>query len=348
MGSLADDRRMLGDGGPIVTSLGLGTMTFGAEANEAESRRMLDRYRESGGTFIDTADVYSAGNSERIVGGWLADTGAVDDMVIATKGRFQPPAGSSGASYRGISKAIDASLGRLGLDAIDVYFVHGWDPAAPVEDTLAALTRAVDAGKILTVGWSNTTAWQFQKILDRARSGGYVVPKLFQPQYNLLDRTIELDLIPLFLEEGISITPWSPLGGGWLTGKYRSDRRPEGATRLGEDPERGVEAYDKRNVDRTWDILEQVDAVARAHDAWVGAVAIGWLLTRPTVGSVLLGARNAEQLQQSLDAVELELTDEEVDRLTAGSAPGIPPYPYGFLADLCGVDVWRTLGTQIG
>ncbi len=348
MAQLDGNLRALGPGGPMVTSLALGTMTFGAESDEESSFQMLDLYRESGGTYLDTADVYAAGESERIVGRWLASRGAGDEVLVATKGRFGPPPGSTGASYRGLVKAIDASLGRLGVDAVDVYFVHGWDPSAPVEDTLAALTYAVQAGKIHTVGWSNTTAWQFQRILDTARSEGYVVPKVFQPQYNLLDRSIETDLLPLLLDEGIAITPWSPLGGGWLTGKYRRDQRPTGASRLGEDPERGVEAYDVRNTDRTWDILGVVEDVAEAHGTSMAAVAIAWLLVRPAVGSVLLGARTADQLRQTLEAVELELEPSEIDRLTAVSAPGIPAYPHGFLRDLCQVTIWDELGTVAG
>ncbi len=348
MAHLETDVRALGAGGPRVTSLGLGTMTFGAESDEEASFQMLDLYRESGGTYLDTADVYAAGESERIVGRWLASRKVGDEILVATKGRFGPPPGSTGASYRGIVKAIDASLERLGLDVVDVYFVHGWDPAVPVEDTLAALTNAVGAGKILTVGWSNTTAWQFQRILDTARTDGYVVPKVFQPQYNLLDRTIELDVLPLLLDEGIATTPWSPLGGGWLTGKYRRDQRPTGATRLGENPARGVEAYDKRNTDRTWDILEVAQEIAEAHETSMAAVSLAWLLTRPSVVSVLLGARTADQLRDTLVAVDVALEDSEIDRLTAVSAPGIPDYPYGFLRDLCQVTVWDELGTVAG
>jgi aryl-alcohol dehydrogenase-like predicted oxidoreductase len=198
----------------------------------------------------------------------------------------------------------------------------------------------------MSVGWSNTTAWQFQRILDTARGGGFVVPKVFQPQYNLLDRSIEVELMPLLLDERVSITPWSPLAGGWLTGKYRRDERPSGASRLGENPERGVEAYDIRNTDRTWTILGVLRDIAESRGAWMGAVAIAWLLGRPGVGSVLLGARTSGQLEQALEAVELDLTEEETQRLTEVSAPGLPAYPYGFLEDLCGVDVWRTLGTR--
>ncbi|MEM9037910.1 MAG: aldo/keto reductase [Actinomycetota bacterium] len=335
----------LGRGGPLVSELALGTMTFGVETDEAESRRQLDTFVEAGGTFVDTADGYGAGESERIIGRWLASN-RPDDLILATKGRFMPPGGSSGASRRGISMAIDASLDRLGVDTIDLYFVHGWDPQAPVEDTLAALTDAVQAGKIHHVGWSNTTSWQFQRILDTARYEGFVRPIVHQPQYNLLDRTIEWELLPLLVDQGIAVTPWSPLGGGWLTGKYRRDETPSGATRLGEDPNRGVEAWGKRNDDRTWAIVDAAQAVADEAGRWIGEVALRWLLQRPAVVSVLLGARTVAQLEQSLAAATMpELSTEAMATLTEVSAPGLPDYPYGMQRDWCGVGIWNELGT---
>ena len=151
------------------------------------------------------------------------------------------------APRHSIEHSAAASLQRLGVDAIDVYFVHGWDQDTPVDETLDALTGLVRSGHIRHVGWSNVTGWQLQRIVSTARLGGFVVPVALQPQYNLLERGSEWDLIPCCLEEQLGVTPWSPLGGGWLTGKYRRDERPSGATRLGDDPNRGVEAYDVRN-----------------------------------------------------------------------------------------------------
>jgi aryl-alcohol dehydrogenase-like predicted oxidoreductase len=335
----------LGRGGPFVSELGLGTMTFGAETDEAEAIRQLDLFLSAGGTFIDTADVYADGESERIVGRWLASR-RPDNIVLATKARFRPPPGSSGASRRGLIKALDASLRRLGTETIDVFYVHGWDPKADVLDTLATLDAAVAAGKIHNIGWSNTTGWQLQRILDTAKYSGLARPVVFQPQYNLLDRVIEWELLPLCLEEGIAVCPWSPLGGGWLTGKYRRDTAPTGATRLGEDPNRGVEAYHKRNEDRVWQIIDAAQAIAHETGAWIGAVALRWLLARPAVTSVLLGARTAEQLRQSLGAVDVAMDAGQLERLTATSAPGLPDYPYGMLERACGIDIWRDLGTS--
>ena len=334
----------LGTGGPFVSEIGLGTMTFGAETDAKEAHAQLDLFAAKGGTFIDTADVYATGESERIIGSWL-ESRRPENVVVATKGRFLPPTGSSGASRRGIVKALDASLQRLGVDTIDVYYVHGWDPLADPADTLRALDDAVRAGKVHNIAWSNTTAWQLQRILGLARQHGYAIPIAFQPQYNLLDRTIEWELLPLCLDEGLAVCPWSPLGGGWLTGKYQRDTPPTGATRLGEDPGRGVEAYDKRNTDRVWRIVESARDIADSTDAWIGEVALRWVLDRPAVISALVGARTADQLRQSLRATEYRLDTAAAKRLTAVSAPGLPPYPYGMLETACDVDVWQRLGT---
>lgn len=335
----------LGPGAPTVTRLALGTMTFGVETAEEDAVAQLDRYVERGGTFIDTADVYGSGESERIIGRWLADRGH-DHLVVATKGRFGAPAGSPGASRRALRRAVDASLARLGVDALDLYSVHGWDEQTPVEDTLDTLSSLVRAGTIHQVGWSNLTGWQLQRIVTTARLGGYVVPTVLQPQYNLLDRGIELEVLPVCLEESVAVTPWSPLAGGWLTGKYRPDARPTGATRLGEDPHRGVEAYDVRNTDRTWRVLAEVEGIAARHGRPPAHVAIAWLLTRPAVASVLLGARTVEQLEQTLGAADLVLDEAEVEALTRASDPGLPPYPYGMLEDYCDVPHWRRLGLR--
>ncbi|MGB3736856.1 MAG: aldo/keto reductase [Ilumatobacter sp.] len=335
----------LGPGGPIVSRLALGTMTFGVETPERDAHRQLDTFVASGGTFIDTADVYGSGESERIIGRWAADRGGVDDLIISTKGRFAPPSGSHGASRRSLQRSVDASLLRLGLDAIDVYFVHGWDEHTPVAETLDTLTSLVRAGKLHHIAWSNVTGWQLQQIVTTAALGGYVSPVAVQPQYNLLDRGIELEVMPCALGAGLALTPWSPLGGGWLTGKYQRDQRPVGDTRLGEDPDRGVEAYDVRNTERTWRILAEVTAIARAHDRPAGHVAIAWLLSRPGVASVLLGARTIEQLEDNLAAGDLVLSPAELDRLTSVSSIDLPPYPYAMIEDFCDVDVWKRLGT---
>ena len=336
----------LGTGGPLVSWLGLGTMTFGAETDEPEAHRQLDAYAARGGTFVDTADVYADGESERILGRWIERRGGADGLVLSTKGRFGPPAGSHGASRRALTRSLDASLGRLGLDAIDLYFVHGWDRHTPVAHTLEALGDLVARGLAHHVGWSNVTGWQLQRIVSTARAEGLPVPVALQPQYNLLDRGIELEVLPCCLEEGVGLTPWSPLGGGWLTGKYRADERPVGASRLGDDPDRGVEAYGLRNTARTHRILDVQRGIAERLGRPPAHVALAWLRSRPGVASVLLGARTLEQLEDNLGAADLELDAEALAALGAASAPGLPPYPYGMIEDFCEVDVWRRLGTR--
>ena len=335
----------LGRNGPVVSRLALGTMTFGVETDEADAFRQLDLFVDRGGTFIDTADVYGAGASERIIGKWGRRSGAMDGLVIATKGRFAPPAGSHGASRRAIVRSVDASLERLQIEAIDLYFIHGWDRHTDVAETLATLGDLVRAGKIHNIGWSNVSGWQLQKIVSTAQAGGHPVPVVVQPQYNLLERGIEIEVLPCCLEAGIAITPWSPLGGGWLTGKYRADTRPSGATRLGEDPDRGVEAYDRRNTEHTHAVLDVLRSIAARHDRPPAHVAIAWLLSRPGVASVLLGARGTGQLEDNLASADLVLEPSDVTALADVSSPTLPAYPYAFLEDWSGIDIWKRLRT---
>lgn len=321
-------------------------MTFGVETDETVAHQQLDAFVEAGGTFIDTADVYGDGESERIIGRWLKRRGGADDLTMATKGRFAPREGSAGASRRNLFHSVDASLERLGLDAIDLYSVHGWDEETPVTETLDTLSELVRDGNIKHVGWSNVTGWQLQQILTTAQQSGSVCPVALQPQYNLLDRTIELEVLPCALSGGLSITPWSPLGGGWLTGKYRAQERPTGPTRLGDDPNRGVEAYDLRNTDRTWHIISELQSVADEISRPMAHVALAWLSTRPGVSSTLLGARTLDQLTDNLAAADLELDQATLDRLTHISNPGLPPYPYGMIENFCDVTIWRDLGIR--
>lgn len=337
--------RRIGRGGPFVSSFALGTMTFGAETDEQEAHKMLDLFAERGGTLIDTADVYSGGISEEMIGRWVSARGGVDDLMIATKCRFSPTAGSAGASRRAILRAVESSLKRLKVDAIDLFFIHGWDIDTDVVETLQALADLISQGKIHHIGWSNITGWQLERICSTARAQGLPVPVAIQPQYSLLERGVEWEVVPCALEHGVGVTPWSPLGGGWLTGKYSADVRPSGNTRLGEDPNRGVEAYDRRNTDHTYSVLRVVQEVAEQSGHPMSHVALSWLASRPGVSSILIGARTAEQLTDNLDAVDFDLTGEAIDALTEVSAIGLPEYPYGFVRDWSKVGHWNRLGT---
>ncbi len=341
------EHRYLGNSGTPVSVLGLGTMTFGAETDEPDAHAQLDRFVEAGGTFIDTADVYSRGVSEEIIGRWFVRSGKRDRVVLATKARF-PMSGEPldrGAGRLHLRRALHASLRRLGTEDVDLYQVHGWDPNTPLDETLATLDEFVSQGTVAHVGWSNVTGWQMQRIVDRCEMHGWARPVTLQPQYNLLDRGIELEVMPMCLEEEIGILPWSPLGGGWLTGKYSRDTRPTGETRLGEDPNRGVEAYDARNTDRTWSILTLMERIAVRRGITLAQVALAWVRQRPGVASVILGARTVGQLDDNLASADVTLSTEEMTGLTALSAPGLPPYPYGVVRSICGEDVWDAIGT---
>lgn len=343
------EERQLGRSGLQVSEFGLGTMTFGAETDEPEAHAMLDRFVDAGGTLIDTADVYAGGTSEEMVGTWLAKRGSSDGLVIATKARFSTsdhPA-DSGAGRAHLLRAVEASLRRLGTDTIDLYQLHAPDPAVPIEETWETFDDLVRAGKVRAVGVSNFLGWQLERTALVAEHRGWAPLVSLQPQYNLLTRDIELDSMPVCLERHIGILPWSPLGGGWLTGKYSRETRPEGATRLGEDPNRGVEAYDLRNTQRTWRIVEAVEGLAGARRVSMGQVALNWVRQRPGVSSVLLGCRTLNQLEDNLASATWALTSEEMEELTRVSAPGIPIYPHGFLEAEAGMDIWEELTTRV-
>jgi len=333
-------KRLLGRTGVLVTEFALGTMTFGQEAGEQAAHAIVDAYADAGGNLIDTADVYPPagpkGTSEEIIGRWLKKRPAVrDTIVVATKcrGRMDASGNSEGLSRRWIIQACEQSLRRLQTDYIDLYQAHQWDPATPIEETLSAFESLVRAGKVRYVGVSNFTGWQLERTILTARHMGVSVPVSLQPQYNMLAREIEWELVPACLESGLSIIPWGPLGQGWLSGKYRRDAGPAGATRLGEDPNRGLEAYPRRNVERTWRIVQAVEAVASEIGARPAQVALRWLADRPGVTAPLLGARTADQISDNLKAAEITLAEEQRNRLDEVSAPPTPDYPYRLLAE---------------
>src|SRR5690606_26420554 len=270
-----------GDGGPAVSASCLAALTFGAEAEGGTVCRLMDDYVGAGGNFIDTANVYSAGVSEEIVGRWLKTkpTG-LRDLVITTKGRFPMGEGPNhlGLSRKNLREALDASLKRLGVEHIDLYQMHAYDALTPLEETLRFLDDSIRNGKIAYYGFSNFLGWQMTKAVWLAKASGYQPPVTLQPQSNLLVRDIEHELVPAALDAQIGLLPWSPLGGGWLSGKYKRDQMPTGATRLGENPKRGMEAFDKRNANlRTWEVIGAVEDIAKARGAPMAQVALSWV-----------------------------------------------------------------------
>ena len=329
--------RTLGRSGCAVSSLCLGTMTFGVETDEQGAHQQLDRFIEAGGNLVDTADVYGDGRSEEIIGRWFASRPAdvTEPVVLATKGRFasghdDSPNGA-GLSARHLTRALDASLHRLGLESVDLYQVHAYDPLTPLEETLRTLEAFIRAGKIRYYGLSNFTGWQLTKAVHLARALNVAEPVTLQPQYSLLAREIEWEIVPAVLDAGMGMLPWSPLGGGWLSGKYQRDQRPTGATRLGDDPDRGMEAYDRRGTERTWNVIDAVQKVAEDRGWSMAEVALAWVTARPGVSSTILGARTLRQLETNLRAADLHLTAAETAALDAASDPQVPDYPYGEL-----------------
>jgi aryl-alcohol dehydrogenase-like predicted oxidoreductase len=312
-------------------------MTFGAESDEEVSHAQLDRFVESGGTLVDTADVYSAGGSEQIIGRWFASRPAeiTEPVVLATKGRF-PLDGfpnGDGLSTRHLTRALDASLRRLGLDSVDLYQVHAFDRWTPMEETLRTLDGFIRAGKIRYYGLSNFTGWQLTKAVHLARQLGVAGPVTLQPQYSLVVREIEWEIVPAALDAGMGLLPWSPLAGGWLSGKYQRDTRPSGATRLGEDPNRGMEAFDRRGTERTWAIIDAVRAIAEARGVSMSEVALAWVTGRPGVSSTILGARTVEQLETNLRSADVQLSEDEIAALDSASDLHASDYPYGEMGE---------------
>ena len=318
-----------------MSSLCLGTMTFGAETDEPGSHAQLDRFVAAGGTFVDTADVYGSGRSEEIIGRWFASRPAdvTEPVVLATKGRFATDHFPNGAglSARHLTRALDSSLRRLGREAVDLYQMHAWDPLTPLDETVTTLDGFVRAGKIRYWGLSNFTGWQLTKAVYVARELNAAGPVTLQPQYSLLAREIEWEIVPAAADAGLGLLPWSPLGGGWLSGKYRRDQRPTGATRLGEDPNRGMEAYDRKNTDRTWRVIDAVQKVSEDRGVSMAEVALAWVTDRPGVSSTILGARTTEQLETNLRAAGLHLSAAETAALDEASDPRPVDYPYGEL-----------------
>ena len=326
--------RFLGKTGLKVSELCLGAMTFGRESSEETSREMLDRFVAAGGNFIDTADVYTQGVSEEIVGRWLAGKRR-EDFVVATKVRFGMGDGPNdiGLSRKHILANVEASLRRLQTDYIDLYQVHCWDPGTPLEETLATLDALVRSGKVRYLGASNYSGWQLQKAVDLSRQLGYEPFVCLQPLYNLLDRSLEWELVPVCGNEGLGIIPWSPLRGGWLSGKYhRGMAAPVEGTRIESAEKFGwSESWSKYANERTWTVLDALHGVAQEVGKTPAQVALNWLLARPGVTAPIIGARSLAHFDDNLGAVGWKLSSEQMARLTAAGDMDLP-YPYDFIA----------------
>jgi aryl-alcohol dehydrogenase-like predicted oxidoreductase len=325
--------RFMGKTGLKVSELCLGAMTFGREATEATSVQMMNRFAEAGGNFIDTADVYTRGVSEEIVGRWLLSRKR-DDFILATKVRFTmgDAPNDVGLSRKHIMAAVEASLKRLRTDYLDLYQVHCWDKWTPLEEILSTLDRLVQAGKVRYIGVSNFTGWQLQKAVDLSLRHGWEQFACLQPLYNLLDRDIELELVEVCLNEGLGIIPWSPLRGGWLSGKYkRGMTAPVEGTRVDNAEKSGwSESWSKYNTEHTWAVLDTMFAIAAETNKSAAQVALNWLLGKPGVTAPIIGARNMDQLEDNLGAAGWSLTADQMARLDQASYKA-PSYPYDFI-----------------
>jgi aryl-alcohol dehydrogenase-like predicted oxidoreductase len=305
-------------------------MTFGRETSEQDSFKILDRFVAEGGNFVDTADVYTRGVSEEIVGKWLQDQKR-DDVVLATKVRFPMGEGPNdiGLSRKHIISGVKESLRRLGTDYIDLYQVHAWDPRTPLEEILSTLNDLVREGLVRYIGASNFKGWQLQKAIDLSRRNGWEAFVCLQPQYNLLCRATEWELLDVCINEGLGVIPWSPLRGGWLSGKYTKDMvTPPENTRVALAEKEGWgESWSNYNNESTWQVLETLYAVAKEAEKTPAQAAINWLLNQPGVTAPIIGARTMEQLEANLGAAGWSLTKEQIDRLNRASDLYVT-YPY--------------------
>jgi aryl-alcohol dehydrogenase-like predicted oxidoreductase len=316
----------------MVPALSFGAGTFGGrgelfgawgDTDEAQARRLVDICLEAGVTMFDTADVYSGGASEEVLG--AAVKGRRDQVILSTKAGLPTGDGPAdgGTSRARLIKAVDGALRRLGTDYIDLFQLHAYDARTPVHEVLSTLDDLVRAGKLRYTGVSNFSGWQLMKSLADADRHGYQRYAAHQVYYSLVGRDYEWELMPLGLDQGVGAVVWSPLGWGRLTGRIRRGRPLPAGSRLHATADYGPPVED----DHLYRVVDALDAVAEETGRTVPQIAINWLLRRPTVSSVLIGARNEEQLRQNLGAVGWSLTEDQVARLDAASAKAAP-YPY--------------------
>ena len=329
--------RLLGRSGLRVSPLALGTMTFGTDwnwgADETQARRIFDTYVERGGNFIDTANRYTEGTSERFVGAFAK--GRRDSLVLATKYTLpmRPGAANSGGNHRkAMVRSLEDSLKRLGTDYVDLFYLHAWDFTTPVEEIMRAFDDLVRAGKVLYLGLSDIPAWQASRMQVIADLRGWAPLVAMQVEYNLIERTVERDVVPMAAELGLGVIPWSPLASGVLTGKYsRADlgQMPSGSAAEG--TRRDVAAGNGALTERGLAIADVVKQVASETGHSPAQVALAWTLLNPAVTAPIIGARTLAQLEDNLGALEVTLDEGQRTRLQAASAIELG-FPHEFLA----------------
>ena len=312
----------LGRSGLRISPLCLGTMTFGEDwgwgAPVAESETLLTQFLEQGGNFIDTANMYTKGHSEKIIGDFFAhDRSRRDRVVLATKfsaNMFPGDPNGGGCNAKTIIQSCEQSLRRLNTDYIDLYWQHAWDPFTPIEETMRALDDLVSSGKVRYIGFSDTPAWKVSQAQIIAQFRGWAPLIALQIEYSLLQRTVEDELIPMAIELGLGVVPWSPLRGGILSGKYRRDNR---SVAQGGRSDQAADALGERE----YAIIDALIAIAAVHGATPAAIALAWVQSRPGVAASIIGVRRLDQLAANLAALEVHLTSEEIAQLSELSAP---------------------------
>jgi len=324
--------RRLGSSGFKVPALSLGTGTFGGKgmlkawgaSDVKEARRLIDICLEAGLNMFDSADVYSSGEAERVLGGAIKGLSR-EDLIISTKATFRSGARANdvGSSRYHLIKACEASLRRLGTDYIDIYHLHGFDALTPVEEVLSTLNQLVVSGKVRYVACSNFSGWHLMKSLDVADKFGWTRYSGHQVYYSLIGREYEWELMPLALDQGVGALVWSPLGWGRLTGKIRRGQPLPAESRLHKTAGQGPQVSDER----LYQVVDALDAVAKETGKSVPQVALNWLLQRPSISTVIFGARNEEQLRQNLGAAGWNLSVDQVAKLDKASEV-TPVYPY--------------------
>lgn len=331
-----DHYRLLGRSGMRVSPLALGTMTFGTDwgwgADAADARRIFDFYVDRGGNFIDTSVNYTGGSSERILGGLLK--GRRDRIVLATKFTMarEPGDPNSGGNHRmNMMRSVEASLRQLDTDRLELLYLHGWDLTTSPDEVMRGLDDLVRSGKVLYLGICNTPAWQVARMQTLADLRGWAPLVALQIEYSLLERTVEHELIPMAAELGLGVLPWSPLGGGMLTGKYGQRDLAQQAEARVSASRQGVIASSGHMNERALAIANTVTVIAGEIGASASQVAIAWTLANPAVTAPVIGARTLEQAEDNLGALAIALTDDHLARLNEASAPA-PTFPERFLA----------------
>lgn len=330
----------LGRSGLKVSPLCLGTMTFGEDwgwgTSEESARQIFDAYIENGGNFIDTADGYTNGTSETLVGKFVKDSKARDKVVLATKFTFNAEKGNPNAGGNGrknIYRALEGSLKRLSTDYVDFYWLHTWDKVTPVEEVLLTLSDLVREGKIRYFGLSDVPAWYLAKMQTLAEANSLHRMSALQLEYSLIERTIEREHIPAAQEFGLGICPWAPLGSGLLTGKYKRDSNGGNNGRLSILKGAGHPGFDKLFTEHNWRIVDALLEVAETVGKSPAQVALNWVANRPGVTSTIIGATKLAQLQDLFAAIEFQLTAEAMDKLDSCSSLDSTAHPYLFFTE---------------